>query len=176
MKLFSLAILLLVLGSCAKGVSSSKSAGETAINSYEENLKAVRPKVVWAQPETKEEVVLEKTAFKLDAPQNENIKIKKALGEIVVYNANIGQMPGYRLQIYSGNDRYGYESAKSYVLQHFPELEIYESYSQPTYRVKVGDFLKKMDAERYYALLMDRFSSSKIIMDDVEVQKSLKIN
>jgi len=175
MKLCSLAILLLVLGSCARSISS-KSAGETAISSYEEDLRDIRPKVVWEKPEAKEEEVLGKTAFKLVEPKNENVKIKKAIGEIVVYNANIGQLPGYRLQVYSGNDRYGFESAKSYVLQHFPELEIYESYSQPTYRVKVGDFLKKMDAERYYALLMDRFSSSKIIMDDVEVQKSLKIN
>jgi hypothetical protein len=175
MRFFSIAILLLVLASCARSISS-KSAGETAISSYEEDLSAVRPKAVWEKPGMKDEQVLETTAFRLDEPKNENTKINKALGEIVAYNANIGQMPGYRLQIYSGNDRSGFESAKSYILQHFPYLEIYESYSQPTYRVKVGDFLKKMDAERYYSLLMNRFSSSKIIMDDVEVQKSLKIN
>jgi hypothetical protein len=55
-------------------------------------------------------------------------------------------------------------------------LEIYASYSQPTYRIKVGDFLKKMDAERYYAAIVSRFSSSKIIMDEISVQKSFKIN
>ncbi len=170
---FSFLIGLLILSSCARNISKGSST-QTTINQYEEDLSHVRPKTSWEKPvevETQEE-----QQTNLLAPKNENKAIALAIDKIAAYNTSITAMPGYRLQVFAGNSRAGFESAKSYVLQHFPELEIYASYSQPTYRIKVGDFLKKMDAERYYAAIVSRFSSSKIIMDEISVQKSFKIN
>ncbi|WP_204356526.1 SPOR domain-containing protein [Arcticibacterium luteifluviistationis] len=169
-----------LLFSCARNITSNNGGGSSEVTGYEESLAAVRPKVDYQEKAEKPEEVLKEElngqAYVPEEPKNENAKIDRVLSDMARHNSSISDLPGYRLQVYAGNDRGGFEQAKSYILQHFPELEIYESYSQPTYRIKVGDFLKKMDAERYYSSIVSRFSSAKVIMDNVDVQKSLKIN
>ena len=173
-------ILLFGLGSCARNISSG-SANSGALDSYSEDLSVVRPVPVI---ELKEEMVEEEAevvkpeqkAFLTEGLSNENERIDKAISEIAAYNAIQTDAPGFRIQVFSGNNRGQFESAKGYLLQHFPELEIYESYSQPTYRIKVGDFLRRMDAEQYYSSLRSRFNSSKIMMETVNLQNGLNIN
>ncbi len=168
----------LCFSSCVNTSPRGKNVDSAKLDSYQEDLGKVRPRTAWEKPEellVKEEPI-ELSSYKLDEPKSENTRINEAIKKIASYNSSISEMPGYRIQVYSGNSRPGFEQAKSYILQHFPDLEIYESYSQPTYRVKVGDFLKKMNAEMYYSSLVGRFSAAKIIMDNVDVQKSLKIN
>jgi hypothetical protein len=172
--IFSFLIVLLIISACARNISKGSSNGQL-INEYEEDLSRVRPKTAWEKPDDIDKFrEVQKTVF--SEPKNENKSIEMAIDKIAAYNTSITEMPGYRLQVFAGNSRGDFENAKSYLLQHFPELEIYESYSQPTYRLKAGDFLKKMDAERYYSSIVSRFSASKIIMDEINVQKSLKIN
>lgn len=166
--------------SCARNITSNGSGGSSDVSAYEESLAAVRPKIDYQDKADKSEEVLKEElnnqAYVPEELKSENVKIERALSEMAKHNSSMSDLPGYRLQVYSGNSRGGFEQAKSYILQHFPELEIYESYSQPTYRIKVGDFLKKMDAERYYSSIVSRFSSAKVIMDNVDVQRSLNIN
>lgn len=174
-------VLLLSLGSCARNISSGSGNGG-ALSSYTEDLSAVRPVPEIELPATEEEGAdlqesePEEAAYLSEGLTNENERIDKAIGEIAAYNATQTDAPGFRIQVFSGNSRGEFESAKGYLLQHFPELEIYESYSQPTYRIKVGDFLRRMDAEQYYSSLRSRFSSSKIMMETVNLQNGLNIN
>lgn len=176
-KISSFLVVVLLTVSCSRNITSGNASDKEKITEYEESLEGVRPKVAWEKVEELEVVpALEDNSFLPTEPKNDNVRIQEALTKIVAYNASITEMQGYRLQIFSGNSRGDFESTKSYILQYFPELEIYESYSQPTYKIKVGDFLKKMDAERYYGSIVNRFSSAKIIMDNIDVQKSLKIN
>jgi hypothetical protein len=173
---FTLLLGIWFLGSCARNVTSGGSNDQDQILEYEEDLTNVRPRVVWEKPESDGGAMADETKVTLDAPKNENKAMDTALSKISKYNTTITVMPGYRLQIFAGNSRGSFERAKLYILQNFPELEIYESYSQPTYKIIVGDFLKKMDAERYYSSLVSRFSSAKVLMDEINVQKSFKIN
>ncbi|WP_341226342.1 hypothetical protein [uncultured Arcticibacterium sp.] len=165
------------LFSCARNITSKNGGSSNEVSNYEESLSGVRPKNDFN--ESVKELVEEELDTRAYVPEelkSENVKIDGVLSEISKYNSSISELPGYRLQVYAGNSRGGFEQAKSYILQHFPELEIYESYSQPTYRIKVGDFLKKMDAEKYYSSIVSRFSSAKVVMDNVDVQRGLKIN
>ncbi|MGR3811443.1 SPOR domain-containing protein [Jiulongibacter sp. NS-SX5] len=168
--------LILLFGSCARNVGG-RSASE--IVNYEEDLSSVRPiPVLTVEPILEEIENKEKqpNGFMPSEPSNENLRIDKAVGEISKYNSQASESPGFRIQVFSGNSRGDYEAAKGYLLQHFPELEIYETYSQPTYRIKVGDFLRRMDAEKYYSSLRTRFTSSKITMEAVNVKNGLHLN
>ncbi|RYF72669.1 MAG: SPOR domain-containing protein, partial [Cytophagaceae bacterium] len=49
------------------------------------------------------------------------------------------------------------------------------SYQQPTYRLKVGDFMKKMDAERYFSKLRSIFTTAQLQPDKVDVRRGLLI-
>ncbi|HEY0110840.1 MAG TPA: SPOR domain-containing protein, partial [Fibrella sp.] len=83
--------------------------------------------------------------------------------------------PGYRVQVYVGNERAAADAAKLQLYQQFPELSAYMSYQQPTYRLKVGDFMRKMDAERYYTKLRSLFTSAQLQPDKVDVRRGLLI-
>ncbi|MCR9063257.1 MAG: SPOR domain-containing protein [Cytophagales bacterium] len=176
MKPLTFLTFIIFFSSCSSKVSSR--LGTTSSIKYEEDLSIVRPEikseVTVEENEPKEE--MSTSAFKMNEPQNENSKIELALREIGEFNSSQTESAGFRIQIFSGNSRAEFDQVKGYIMQHFPELEIYESYSQPTYRVKVGDFLKRMDAERYYSSLLGRFSAAKITMETINIQRSFAIN
>lgn len=162
---------------CARNVTQSTGQG---IGNYSEDISGVRPvflsdKKTDAQKQ-KEEEKTEEPAFGASSPVNENERIGTALSRIASYNAGIKEAPGFRIQLFSGNNKTEFETAKSFVIQNFPELELYESYSQPTYRLKIGDFLNRMDAERYYNTVVQRFISARIINETIDVQKGFRIN
>lgn len=162
---------------CGKNTSGSKSSA--AIANYSEDLTEVRPKFEYSQEESPVEeekpVKVKNNDKPATEPQNDNAQISKVLNRIAMANEQITDAQGYRISIFSGNSRSDFEAAKSYILQYFPELQIYESYSQPTYKIKVGDFMKRIDAEKYYSSLNGRFNSSRIIRDKIAVQKSFEI-
>ncbi|MNL67356.1 hypothetical protein D3C87_1919290 [compost metagenome] len=68
------------------------------------------------------------------------------------------------------------DGAKSYVYQAFPDLNPYVSYTQPTYRVKVGDFMYRSDAEQYLDLIREQYASAVILADRVDIKRSLMVS
>ncbi len=54
----------------------------------------------------------------------------------------------------------------------FPEsLSIYNSFKQPLYRVRVGDFTLRTDAERLMALMATRFATVFVVPDQVKIRR-----
>jgi hypothetical protein len=47
------------------------------------------------------------------------------------------------------------------------------TFQQPVYKVKVGDFLNRMDAERYFASIKETYPSALILPDKVEIKKGM---
>jgi hypothetical protein len=104
-----------------------------------------------------------------------NKRLDAILDTIAVQNRRVRYAPGYRVQVYVGNERAAADAAKLQLYQQFPELSAYMSYQQPTYRLKVGDFMRKMDAERYYTKLRSLFTSAQLQPDKVDVRRGLLI-
>jgi hypothetical protein len=104
-----------------------------------------------------------------------NRKVEENLTEMTDKNRSVRYAPGFRIQVYVGNERQQAETAKLQVYQNFPELAPYLSYSQPTYKLKVGDFMHRIDAERYYSQIKQVISSAQLIPDKVEIRRSLLI-
>lgn len=170
-------VLGVVFSSCSKKTSGSKSNADLA--NYSEDLSVVRPKFdyIVSEPElesTKPEKI-KNNAQPAAEPLNDNLNILKVVDRIANANEQITDAQGYRISIFSSNSRAEFEASKGYMLQYFPELQIYESYSQPTYKIKVGDFMKRIDAEKYYSALNGRFNSARIIRDKIAVQRSFEI-
>lgn len=90
-------------------------------------------------------------------------------------NKAIKFISGFRIQLYVGNVRQEADNAKAYVYQLFPDLNPYMSYSQPTYRVKAGDFMYRSDAEHYLEQIRGQYSSAVILADRVDIKRSLMI-
>ncbi|WP_420146922.1 SPOR domain-containing protein [Spirosoma sp.] len=104
-----------------------------------------------------------------------NRRLDLVLDTIATQNRSIRYAPGYRIQVYVGNQRQEADAAKLLIYQNFPELSPYLSYNQPTYKLKVGDFMRRMDAERYYSSIRRLITSAQLQPDKVDVRRSLLV-
>ncbi len=78
---------------------------------------------------------------------------------------------GYRVQIYSGNDRHKANEIRLDFMKRFPDVRTYLSYVQPQFRVKVGDYLHREDAREMYLKVSPLYSPCMIVPDIVQVPR-----
>ena len=76
---------------------------------------------------------------------------------------------GFRVQIYSGSNRIDANKVKSDFLETYMGEKIYFDYKQPYYKVRVGDYRTKLEAQKMYQLLLldNRFKGVLIVPDDI---------
>lgn len=179
-KNLSVPVLLAIL--CCMVGCSRKSTLSSSKSDYREDLSSVRPRYDYVEPVVsgkggaKKEPVTSAPKTGNNQSLNVNKKLEAALDTMARQNKAIRYISGFRIQIYVGNVRQEADNAKSYVYQSFPELTPYVSYSQPTYRVKVGDFMYRSDAEQYLDQIRLQYGSAVILADRVEIRKSLMVN
>ncbi|QKZ11572.1 SPOR domain-containing protein [Spirosoma sp. KUDC1026] len=104
-----------------------------------------------------------------------NRELDLVLDTMATNNRSIRYASGFRIQVYVGNQRQAADDAKLLIYQNFPELSPYLTYTQPTYRLKVGDFMKRTDSERYYAAIKQLLPAAQIQPDRVDIRRSLLI-
>jgi len=188
-----LVVAVLSLNGCAGGRPAVSTRSVADYNGYNEDLSATRPvykSSSAATPATRP--VTSPTTLPAAAPtaprRNEprkptgpiealhvNRRLDLVLDTIAAQNRSIRYAPGFRVQVYVGNQRQEVESAKLLIYQNFPELNAYTSYTQPTYKLKVGDFMRRLDAERYYSSIRQLIASAQLRPDKIDVRRSLLI-
>lgn len=99
-----------------------------------------------------------------------------ALNKEVSGNGSPYVMNGYRVQIFFGTDR-----KEAYVQQAkfkslYPELDTYLSYTQPNYRVKIGDFRTRAQAQKMMNELRPNFPSLFIFNEKINPVKADKFD
>lgn len=166
------------VSACQSGKIPQKSRAGSPVPTHEEDLSSVRPKyknpfsyVGFAEEEEEEEFDLPKKSSSLDVSS----ALDKTLQTMIQTNKATTEVTGFRIQVFVGNEKNDYEAARTYIMQLYPQLDLYPSYSQPTYRIKVGDFTARMDAERYVSQLKSRFPNAKVLPDRVDLKKSFQI-
>jgi len=73
---------------------------------------------------------------------------------------------GYRLLVINTNNRDEATAAKTKVYTFFPELKSYLLYQAPFFKLKVGNFKEKKEAEEYQQRLQKYFPKGVFIMND----------
>lgn len=105
------------------------------------------------------------TGVVLHADQRLAIVTKKH----VSYAPGIYSGRGYRVQIYSGNDRNKANKIKVDFLRTYPGVRAYLSYSSPQFRVKVGDYRSRGEAEKMYQQVEGRYRPCMIVPDIIKI-------
>ncbi|GAB3552974.1 SPOR domain-containing protein [Spirosoma fluminis] len=182
-----------LLVGCATSRPAATSRSSVDYNSYNEDLASVRPVYGTTKPATSSTPARPSTPVpsapatvtprkteprKTTGPVEAlhvNRRLDLVLDTIATKNRSIRYAPGFRIQIYVGNQRQEADAAKLLIYQNYPELSPYLSYNQPTYKLKVGDFMRRMDAERYYASIRRLITSAQLQPDKVDVRRSLLI-
>ena len=78
-----------------------------------------------------------------------------------------GQYKGYRLLVIATNNREQAYAAKASILQNFPAVRTYVSYISPYFRVKVGNFTSREDAENFKTELTKVYDGGVYIVEDI---------
>jgi hypothetical protein len=83
---------------------------------------------------------------------------------VVIYSGK-----GYRVQIYNGTDREKALEVKTEFMRKYPAVHTYLSYLSPTYRVKVGDYRFRLEAEKMLNEVSGTYSRSMIVPDKITI-------
>lgn len=78
-----------------------------------------------------------------------------------------GMVKGFRLQVISTNSRDAANKVKSDLLMQFPEHKSYLSFQSPYYKVRLGNFLKRDDAEKARKQLSRFYPQGIFVVQDV---------
>lgn len=80
--------------------------------------------------------------------------------------AGNGLYKGFRIQVISTNKRDDAFRTKAELLSNFPEHKSYIIYQSPNFKVRVGNFIKKEDAELFKAQLNKFYTRGVYIVED----------
>lgn len=76
---------------------------------------------------------------------------------------------GFRVQIYSGSNRNEAQSIQGRFKGLYPDMEAYMTYHEPNYRVKVGDFRSRSEANNYMRILRSQYNNVFVFQEDIWV-------
>lgn len=106
--------------------------------------------------------------FKMDAAVESQLEKKKELNR-----SKPPTIDGFRVQIYAGNSRQQAMQIRTEVVGAYTDYAAYLIYKQPTFRVRVGDFRNRFEAQKLLNELKAQYPSSFIVPDEVLVNPVL---
>lgn len=80
-------------------------------------------------------------------------------------------LKGYRIQIYSGSKKQPARQARLKFSQLYRKTKAHESYEQPYFKVRVGDFKTKIEALKFRNELIKHFPNCFIVKDDIKFKE-----
>lgn len=139
---------------------------QVATNSQEFNDDLTQYRIIVDEseiPPLETEVVEENIEVELPE-KNSDEALSEFIKGMEAYNKKSKTVPGWRLLLYSGYDR-----DKAFELKEEIEeilgIRVSVQYEQPNYRVKVGNFLNRIDAHSLYTKLRRDFPLAIVVKD-----------
>ena len=99
-----------------------------------------------------------------------NSQLQQVMDSIAEYNLKITHAEGFRLSVYTGNDRETAMRLRDKLYSLYPDLRVYLSYKLPTFKLKAGDYFNKFDAQRALEKLKTEFPDALIVQDEISVR------
>lgn len=82
-------------------------------------------------------------------------------------NATRVKRKGFRVQIYSGANRSEAQAIQAEFKSKHPGMDAYLAYYEPNYRVKVGDFTSRAEANTYMRILRSQYNHVFVLQEDI---------
>lgn len=149
-------IILLFLAAC-KATTPSSSVGE-----YSEDLSVHRPKY---EPVVEVDSSQYQNQSEEFVPLTGHIKTElDSISKISYQQNKAGRyVDGYVIQVYSGTSRQDANDAQFKMSELFPDLDAKITYRQPSFRVKGGKFIDRLEANRIYNDVKNEFPRALLI-------------
>lgn len=138
---------------------------------YYENLSALRPKVTVPVDTPRNDTSNQKNVNASITPtKTVNNKVDAVLDSIDRYNLVRKFVDGYTIQIYSGQNREDAMNTKKKMNEEIPELTANLQYQQPKFRVTVGKYYTKLEANPDLVRLRTSFTSAILVPEKIQIK------
>ncbi|QNF31760.1 sporulation protein [Adhaeribacter swui] len=164
-----LSFLFLVLISCTRppGTSSNTEAAAKV-----EDFSVYRPKFPAPPTESTENPKPTTEPTVLVTPTNHvNNRVTALLDTMASANKAIKYASGYRILMYTGTERKTAMDMRRAIIERIPEERDYLQYRQPTFRLKVGDYLTRIEAQQVLSRIRDISPNALIITDQININR-----
>lgn len=98
-----------------------------------------------------------------------DVRVSELVKKHIEFNERLRTVPGYRVQIASlsgPNSRNQAFELKARFKETYPDVEVYIVFSEPNFRIKVGDFTSKLDAYVFMQKIKDTYPGT-IVRENV---------
>ena len=98
-----------------------------------------------------------------------DVQVGELVKKHIEFNERMRTVPGFRVQIAAlsgANSRDQAFELKRRFKEEYPEVEVYIVFTEPNFRIKVGDFTSKLDAYVFMQRIKDRYPGN-IVKDNV---------
>ena len=102
---------------------------------------------------------------------HQDSSIEKLVKKHIAINQHFTKSDGYRVQIFSisgVNSRDRANLMKAEFLSKYPDAEVYIVYNAPSYKVRLGDFRRKLEAEQYLRTIKANYPFAFVVIDKIE--------
>lgn len=158
--------LAILISGCKTQQTTTTSTQE---NRYSEDLSVHRPKVETAVVvDTGNPTEKKQTEF-VEPKITVNKKLDTVLDSISSINLAKNSIDGFTIQVYSGR-REEALNAKKTLTNAFPDLESEIHFTEPIFRVKVGKYYTRLDAQEDYSDVKRFFPAAIIIPEKISIK------
>lgn len=161
----------MLLGACATVTKTSTVSGS---QKYSEDLSVLRPKPAATNDPQANGTSGSATSGRKQTTYTEpklavNKKLDSVLDSIDRINVQRSFVDGFTIQVYSGSRKDDAMKAKQELTSSLPDLQSEVLYSQPNFRVKVGKYYSRIDAQKDYLDVKKLFPTAIVIPERVSI-------
>lgn len=109
---------------------------------------------------------------RIEPTNHVNQKVAVLMDTVASVNKNIKYAQGYRILAYNGSERQTVMNLRKSIIARVPEEKDYLTYQQPNFRLKVGDFFSRVEAQQVLNQLSDLIPNAQIVQEQININKS----
>jgi len=128
---------------------------------YEEDLSGSRIK--YQVPEDKPQTDANKTVVTVTPSKDVTKELNLKMDTISRKNQSLRYAEGFRIQVYSGPSREEAYKARDKVLDILSDVDVYPLYRSPVFRVTVGDYTDRLEANNTLVRLKRDFPNAILV-------------
>jgi hypothetical protein len=101
-----------------------------------------------------------------------NAQVEQRLRDLAFTNQNVKYTNGWRIQAYIGLEREQAMAIRRAVISRYPEETDYLTFKQPIYRLYIGDYTSRLEAERAMMLIRPLAPKAELQFTQVLINKT----
>jgi hypothetical protein len=168
-------VLVLIVSACASTRSSGaddskkKTAAASSDQPGTEDLSKYRPKFALAEPGMANPAG-KGLATGIVPTNHVNDRVDALIDTLAQRNKTVRYAKGYRILAYSGTERKAWLDIRQAIVKRVPDERDYPLFTQPNYRLKIGDYFTRVEAQQVLLRIKDISPNAMIITDQINVK------